>query len=213
MSAAYRKLSLSTLKRLPNYLNYLKTLPEDGRANISATAIADALGLNQVQVRKDLASVCAAGRPKVGFLICELVSDIEHALGYDDMDSAVIVGTGRLGTALLSYEGFHEYGLDIVAAFDENTALAGTRVNGKPIFGMEKMQDLCSRLKVHLGIITVPAQHAQSVCDALTACGVRAIWNFAPTHLVVPEGVIVRSENLAANLAALSRQLAQHMVE
>lgn len=113
-----KEISKSVLKRLPSYLTYLKSLPADGPANISATALAAALSMGEVQVRKDLALVSDGGRPKVGYMRESLISDIEQFLGYDNTTEAVLIGAGKLGRALLGYSGFAEYGLEIAAAFD-----------------------------------------------------------------------------------------------
>ena len=170
----YKSVSVQTISRLPRYLNYLKGLPKGSISNISATMIAEALGLNDVQVRKDLSLVSDGGRPKIGYAIEELITDIEHFLGYDDTHSAVLVGAGNLGTALLSYSGFAEYGLDIVAAFDVNESLVGCKVNGKQVFSLNKLVDLCKRMQIKIGIITVPNYEAQRVCDMLVQSGVQA---------------------------------------
>lgn len=199
--------SRQTLKRMPHYLSYLKSLPIDRPINISATGIAAELGLNQVQVRKDLAAVSSGGKPKVGYAISSLIGDIEKYLGCGDTNSAVIVGAGSLGMALMSYEGFADYGLDIVAAFDTNPALAGKEAHGKTIFSMSKLPDLCERLGVHIGIIAVPTQAAQGVCDVLVESGIRAVWNFAPVYLNVPNHVILQHENMAVSLSVLSKHL------
>lgn len=204
---------LQTLKRLPLYTKYLRSLPKDGSLNISATAIADALDLNNVQVRKDLALVSSGGRPKVGYITQDLIADIERFLGYDDMRSAVLVGAGNLGRALLSYEGFSQYGLDIVAAFDADPNVSGTIVHGKNVFPLEKLQDLCVRMSIHIGIITVPEGAAQNVCDLLTEGGVRAVWNFAPAKLKAPAGVFVLNENMASSLAVLSKHIDTQIFE
>nr|MDD6336009.1 redox-sensing transcriptional repressor Rex [bacterium] len=202
--------SRQTLQRLPVYLHYLSGLAKDG-GYISATTMAEDLGLNQVQVRKDLASVSSSGRPKVGYPIQALMADIEQFLGYHDANTAVIVGAGRLGCALLGYDGFKRYGLDIRAAFDADPTLEGTSVSGKPIFSMEKLGEICKRLQVHIGIITVPAEHAQEVCNLLVQSGVLAIWNFAPVHLNVGPDILVHNENMAASLAMLSQHLAARL--
>lgn len=196
-----------TLGRLPTYLSYLKSLSEDSLPNISAAAIAAALGLGEVQVRKDLAAVSDAGKPKVGYLVSDLIRDLEHFLGYGTQNSAVLVGVGNLGLALLSYTGFAEYGLDIVAAFDKNQALIGTPVDGTPILPADQLPDFCRTHGVQIGILTVPAEVAQSCCDTLVQGGVRAIWNFAPVHLVAPKGVLIQRENMASSLALLSYHL------
>ncbi len=205
-------ISIQALQRLPVYLKYLKSLPKEGVLNISSTSIADALGLNDVQVRKDLALASGGGRPKVGYILRDLIFDIEQFLRYDDSNSAVIVGAGNLGRALLSYNGFSEYGLDIVAAFDVDQSLIGTTVNGRPVLSADKLLDLCSRLKVRIGIITVPDHEAQAVCDRLVEGGILAILNFAHVRLKVPDHVLVQNENLACSLAVLSKHLAEQLL-
>ena len=210
MISLYTAISTQTLKRLPMYLAYLRRV-EGTRPNISATAIAEALGLNQVQVRKDLASVSTSGRPRVGYVTCDIIREIETFLGYDNAHDAVLVGAGKLGRALMGYDGFRAYGLNIVAGFDREEAACEKTSCEKPVYPMERMADLVRRLNVHIGIITVPASQAQAVCDQLVSAGVLAIWNFAPVTLTVPEGVLVQSENMAASLAVLSNHLSERI--
>lgn len=207
-----KEISKSVLKRLPIYLAYLKTLPHDGSPYISATAVANALGMGDVQVRKDLAMVSNGGRPKVGYCREDLIDDIEQFLGYDNTDNCVLIGAGKLGQALLGYSGFDEYGLNIMAAFDTNAARK-TSDSGKPILPMEMLGDFCRVNKVVMGIITVPAAHAQKVCDSMIEAGIKAIWNFAPTHLEVPSHILVQNENMATSLAVLSMHLQAQMKE
>ena len=201
-----KEISKSTVKRLPTYLSYLKGLPEDGSTHISATALAAALGMGEVQVRKDLALISDGGRPKIGYLRETLIHDIEEFLGYSNTNDAVLVGAGNLG-----YGGFAEYGLNIVAAFDSDDVLIGTSKSGKPIMHMSRLEEFCKKHKICIGIITVPAEYAQDVCDRLISTGIQAIWNFAPKHLDVPDGILVQSENMAASLALLSKHLSEHM--
>lgn len=202
-----QKISKATFARLPVYLNYLKSLPENGSPTISATGIAAALGMGEVQVRKDLAAVSGAGKPKVGYVVRDLMAELEDFLGYNDVDDAVIVGAGRLGRALLEYEGFHNYGLNIVAAFDEDESVVGETENGKQIFHMSRFDDLCRRMNIRMGIITVPAAAAQTVCDRMIANGILAILNFAPAHLEAPKEILIQDENMATALALLSGHL------
>lgn len=206
-------ISIQALQRLPVYLKYLKSLPKEDVLNISSTSIAEALDLNDVQVRKDLALVSSGGRPKVGYILRYLIFDMEQFLGYNDSNSAVIVGAGNLGRALLAYNGFSEYGLHIVAAFDVDKSLIGTTVNGRPVLSAEKLLDLCSRMKVRIGIITVPDHEAQAVCDKLVEGGILAILNFAHVRLKVPDHVLVQNENLACSLAVLSKHLAEQLFQ
>lgn len=206
-----KEISKAVIKRLPTYLSYLRNLPEDAPPNISATTLANALGMGEVQVRKDLAMVCNFGRPKVGYPRERLADDIEQFLGYDNTNDAVIIGAGRLGQALLGYNGFEDYGLNIVAAFDINPT--DTTIFDKPMMHIDQLGSYCRSHKVLMGIITVPAPFAQQVCDQLIACGIKAIWNFAPTHLEVPDHILVQNENMATSLAVLSMHLQAQMKE
>ncbi len=196
----------ATLGRLPQYLEYLRSLPEI-RRTISATAIAKALSLGDVQVRKDLASVCGAGKPKIGYETDKLITDIESHLGYERLTNAVLVGAGKLGRALLDYDGFENFGVKIVAGFDcnETVLTKGT----KDILPIRDIEVYCREHDVKLGIITVGQGSAQDVCDKLVGSGIKAIWNFAPVTLKVPNGVLLRQENLALSLAYLNNQISK----
>lgn len=205
------EISKSVLRRLPIYLAYLRSLPEASGDHISATALAKALNMGQVQVRKDLAMISDGGKPKVGYDRVALMEDIASFLGYNNTNDAVLIGAGKLGQALMGYDGFAEYGLNILAAFDEEPPEAGMTSGGKPIYPIERLPHFCEQQQMLLGIITVPKEQAQQVCDLLIECGVKAIWNFAPTHLKVPDGILVQNENMAASLAVLSKHLAAQM--
>lgn len=207
-----REISKSVLKRLPGYLNYLKNIPENASPYISATALANALGMGEVQVRKDLAMVSDGGRPKIGYLRQSLIEDISQFLGYDNTTDAILVGAGKLGQALLGYGGFDAYGLNILAAFDTNPTAEVTQ-EGKPIYPMEQLESFCRNNNVLMGIITVPDKNAQVVCDTLIRCGIKAIWNFAPVYLEVPANILVQNENMATSLAVLSMHLQAQIKE
>ncbi len=200
-----KEISKAVLKRLPGYLAYLKSLPEGTMTYISATALANALHMGEVQVRKDLAMVSDGGRPKIGYLRERLIEDISQFLGYDNTTDAILVGAGKLGQALLGYGGFDAYGLNILAAFD----IAPTPVGGegKPIYEISRLESFLKTHKVLMAIITVPAEQAQDVCESLIDKGIQAIWNFAPVHLNVPDGILVQNENMATSLAVLSMHL------
>ena len=139
------------------------------------------------------------------------MEDISQFLGYDNTTDAILVGAGKLGQALLSYGGFGAYGLNIRAAFD--ICPSDNTVEMKTILPMEQMSSFCRSNKILMGIITVPAQFAQQVCDQMIACGIQAIWNFAPVHLDVPESILVQNENMATSLAVLSMHLQAHIKE
>ena len=200
----HKELSKAVLKRLPGYLSYLKSLPEDSSPYISATAIANALNMGEVQVRKDLAVVSKAGKPKIGYPKADLIENISRYLCYDNTTDAILIGAGKLGQALLGYSGFAAYGLNILAAFDVAPA-------DDSIHPIEELEGFCRENNVHMGIITVPAEHAQEVCDRMIRCGIKAIWNFAPVHLDVPQHTLVQNENMATSLAVLSMHLQAQM--
>lgn len=197
----------ATLGRLPQYLQYLKSLPQGDGGTISATAIARGLSLGEVQVRKDLAVVSGAGKPKIGYVTSELIENLESRLGCNSLTSAVLVGAGKLGKALLDYGGFEEYGVRIAAAFDCNESVFMPNRTAKKILPMHELDAFCVQNGIKLGIITVGRGSAQEVCDKLVASGIAAIWNFAPCGLKVPDGVLLKQENLALSLAYLNNQL------
>ena len=199
----------ATLGRLPQYLAYLKSLPAVKGATISATAIAKGLQLGDVQVRKDLAAVSGAGKPKIGYEREKLIRDLESHLGYESLTNAVLVGAGKLGRALLDYEGFEEFGVKIVAGFDCNEKALQIGKNTKEILPIKDISAYCKEHHVKLGIITVGQGSAQDVCDTLVASGIEAIWNFAPCTLKVPSGVLLKQENLALSLAYLNNQISK----
>ena len=196
----------STLGRIPVYIQYLKEVSEDGISTISATKIARGLSLGEVQVRKDLALISGHGKPKIGYEKIKLMQDLESHLGYENSTNAVLIGAGKLGRALLDFGGFEEFGVRIIAGFDCNdTALSISKTKSVlPIMDIEKY---CTDNNVKIGIITVGQGSAQEVCDRLIKCGIKAIWNFAPCALAVPEDVILKQENLALSLAHLNAQI------
>lgn len=206
---AAKKISKKLLKRLPTYLDFLKSLPENVEY-VSATTISKHLELGDVQVRKDLALISETGRQKLGRPRKQLIRDIENYLDLATKTNAVVVGAGKLGQALLEYSGFAEFGMTIIAAFDNQPAGKYSKTE-KPIFPMNRLRSFCRTNNISIGIITVPAESAQDVCDHLVECGIRAVWNFAPTHLTVPDGVVVHNENLAVSLTTLRIQLTKEL--
>ncbi|MBP1744398.1 MAG: redox-sensing transcriptional repressor [Firmicutes bacterium] len=201
-------ISTQALHRMPYYLQYLKKLHSEGVEIIAAPAIAESLDLNEVQVRKDFAAVSKTkGKPRSGFSVSELIENMEEFLGYRNIDDAVLIGAGSLGKALLSYKGFGNYGLNIVAAFDTDDSIVGSDICGKSVLPASKLCDICRRMNIHIAIIAVPADQAQAVCDQLVSCGILGIWNFAPVHLSTPENILVQNVNMAASLALLSKHL------
>ena len=198
-----------TIERMVLYKRLLIDLKSKGVHTLFSHQLAALAHNTSTQVRRDLMEIGHSGSPRKGYDVTELISNISGILDGSKERIIALVGVGNLGRALLSYGGFGSYGLSIIAGFDTSPEVVGTTVAGKEIFHASRISELCSRLGVHIGIITAPAAAAQSACDALTAGGVRAIWNFAPVRLTLPPGVIVTNENLAASFAALSGRLSQ----
>jgi redox-sensing transcriptional repressor len=200
--------SQATMRRLPVYLHLLRRHQDDGVQYISCSDVGRELGLDPTQVRKDLEVTGNVGRPRVGFTVAALIEAIESFLGWNKVNEAFLAGAGNLGTALLGYGRLKNYGINIVAAFDADPARIGREIYGRQVLSVERLADLAVRMHVLIGIITVPAEHAQAVADVMVAGGIRAIWNFAPVSLRLPASIIVQNEELYYSLAALSRKLA-----
>lgn len=193
----------ATLGRIPTYVQYLRDLSDERDATISATKIARGLSLGEVQVRKDLAMISGSGKPRVGYDRVALIRDLEKHLGSQSLTNAVLVGVGKLGRALLDYGSFEEFGVRIVAGFDCNESILKLSKD-KFVLPIKDIGAFCAENDVKIGIITVGQGSAQEVFDTLVGCGIKAIWNFAPCALSVPEGVILKQENLALSLAHLN---------
>ncbi len=198
-----------SLNRLPQYHHYLSELKTKGINTISCSVIGLDLNLVPVQVRKDLQYTGIVGKPKTGYSVPELIAAIETFLGWNNVHEAFLAGAGNLGTALLGHERFSNFGLRIVAAFDTDPQKIGQWVHGKMVLPLDKLADLAKRMSIHLGIITAPAEHAQSITEKMVEGGIQAIWNFAPVRLKVPPHVMVHNEDLYSSLASLSWKLAQ----
>jgi redox-sensing transcriptional repressor len=198
---------LPSIRRLPRYLHLLKNLQRQGEEFVSAPRIGDTLGLPGIQVRKDLALTGIVGKPRVGYDLDALVEAIETHLGWNHVRQAVLAGVGSLGTALLGYGGFNNFGLEIKAAFDSSPAVIGRDVRGRTVKPIRELTTYVLENSVRIGILTVPPQAAQEVAEMMVQGGVEAIWNFVPAPLTVPEQVIVQHEDLACGLGVLSLKL------
>ncbi len=198
---------IPTVKRFPSYLRILKQNKAAGMTYISATTLAEELGLKPIQVRKDISCTGIEGKPKVGFEIVELIDSITHVLGWDNSSDALIVGAGNMGKALAQYQGFENYGLKIVAIFDKNPEKIGQKCGNLTILPIDSINQYIKMHRIAIAVITVPASSAQSVADLLVKCGIRAIWNFAPKDLKLPEEVVMQRTDLATSFAVLSIKL------
>jgi len=198
----------ASLRRLPQYHHLLRELDSQGIRAVSCTRIGLALNCIPVQVRKDLQYTGITGKPKTGYSVPELIKAIETFLGWNKVNEAFLVGAGNLGTAILGHERFSQYGLRIVAAFDTDPAKIGLKIHDREVLPLAKLANLAQRINIRLGIITAPAEVAQSIADEMVKAGILAIWNFAPVRLKVPSTIFVHNEDLYGSLASLSCKLA-----
>jgi redox-sensing transcriptional repressor len=202
-----KSIPLPAIRRYPSYLRRLKNYKKAGTEWISATTLAEDLGLSSILVRKDLACTGLEGRPKYGFAIEPLIEAIEKSLGWDNTTDAILVGAGNLGTALMGYDGFTQYGLQIVAVFDGDPLKIGTVVHGVEVLNMDKISDFIERTKIPMAVLTVPAASAQMIGVKLSEAGIKGIWNFASVKLKLSNDVIIQRVDLASSFAELSSRL------
>ena len=202
-----KKISLPSLKRLPKYYSIVCEYYKEGREYVKSLEIAKKLDIDETQVRKDIALLNYAGKPKVGFNTYELKKELEEFLDLNNMKDSFLIGTGNLGLAIAKYNGFEKYGLNITALFDTDPHKIGLRVGDKEIFHVSKFPDLAKRMQIKLIIIAVPGQEAQNIADIAINAGVKAIWNFAPENIEVPKDVLVINQDLATDYMVLWLQL------
>lgn len=198
----YRKIPEETIRRMPLYLRACLELAGQGADRLSSQQLADHLGLNAWLIRKDFSCFGDLGKRGVGYETQTLICRIKKALRLDVDRRAVLVGVGRLGSALLEYGGFGRYGLRIVAAYDRDRARVGRTVGGIRVEHADRLGQVKSR-RVDMGIIAVPEAAAQEVADTLLKAGVQGILSFSPRHIVTPRRVKVITIDIAMDLARL----------
>jgi redox-sensing transcriptional repressor len=198
----YRKIPEETVRRMPLYLRGSLELAGHGAAQISSQRLADYLGLHAWVIRKDFSYFGDLGTPGVGYDTATLICRIKKILRLDVTRRAVLVGVGRLGSALLEYEGFRRYGLQVVAAFDRDRTRVDRTIGGVRVEHVDRLMTL-PRRGIDLGIIAVPPESTQEIAEALLLAGVRGILSFSPRHIVTPKRVKVITIDIAMDLARL----------
>lgn len=198
----YHKIPDETVRRLPIYLRGLLISADQGYEHISSQFLADFVGVQSSQIRKDFSYFGDFGTRGVGYSIEKLVREIKKILRLDATRQVALVGVGDLGSALLTYSGFGSYGLDIVAAFDVDVQKIGTTINGIQIEDLSEIGDLGQR-GIMLAIVAVPRASAQSTIDRLAEAGIRGVLNFAPCRVVAPPRVKIVTLDIAMELSRL----------
>lgn len=196
-----------TLRRLPWYLSNIKLMKDRGEEYVSSTQISKEINIDASQIAKDLSYVDIAGRTRVGYEIDALIDVLEDFLGFTNMHKAFLFGVGSLGGALLRDSGLNHFGLEIVAAFDVNPELIGKDINGIPIFHSDEFISKMKEYDVNIGVLTVPISIAQEITDKMIDGGIRAVWNFTPFRIRVPENIVVQNTSLYAHLAVMFNRL------
>jgi redox-sensing transcriptional repressor len=196
-----------SLRRLPWYLSNVKLLKNKGEHYVSSTQISKEINIDASQIAKDLSYVNISGRTRVGYDIDELIAVLEDFLGFTNMHKAFLFGVGSLGGALLRDSGLNHFGLEIVAAFDVNPELVGTSINGIPIFHSDDFIEKMKEFEVNIGVLTVPIEIAQNITDKMVEGGIKAVWNFTPFRIRVPENIVVQNTSLYAHLAVMFNRL------
>jgi redox-sensing transcriptional repressor len=202
-----------TLRRIPLYHQILADMQARSEAYVSSRHLAQFFRIDDTQVRKDVSLIGYKGKPKAGYSILGLKKAIEEFLGINYENTAILIGAGRLGSALSQYPGLAQYGLRLVAIFDNDPARTGTVLGTFTILPMESLQRVVRSFDVGIAILCVPKDAAQSVAGRVVSLGIKAIWNFSPTQLTVPADVIIRHENIALGLAILSHYLKRRKKE
>lgn len=196
-----------TLRRLPWYLSNVKLLKQKGERFVSSTQISKEINIDASQIAKDLSYVNISGRTRVGYEVDTLIAVLEDFLGFTNLHKAFLFGVGSLGGALLHDSGLRHFGLEIVTAFDINPSLVGTKLNGIPIFHTDDFRQKMQEYDVNIGVLTVPIEIAQQITDYMVEGGIKAVWNFTPFRIRVPESIVVQNTSLYAHLAVMFNRL------
>ncbi|MGM0420585.1 MAG: redox-sensing transcriptional repressor Rex [Bacillota bacterium] len=194
----------ATIERLPLYYRCLDKLAnyEDVEV-VSSKDLGGRLGIPPTQVRKDLSYYGEFGRRGVGYDVYDLKRSVGKILGVDAIWPTVLIGAGNLGRALVNYNGFKKMGMELTAVFDADLSKIGNQISGFEVKSVKRLEEVIAENNVRLGIITVPPNAAQEVADNLVEAGIKAIWNFAPTRLYVPDEITVRNEDLSIGIVSL----------
>lgn len=197
------------IDRLPVYYRLLLRMRENGQTVVSSHDLGEALGVTPAQIRKDLSYFGRFGKQGRGYSVERLATELRGILGLERTWNLVLVGMGRLGQAIAAYRGFDNEGFEIVATFDSDPAIIGTSVHGHLVHDVRTLDEDLRARDADIGVVAVPAQHAQEVIDGLVRAGIRSILNYAPLAAQVPVGVEVRQVDPVLQLQSMTYHLTQ----
>lgn len=196
-----------TLRRLPWYLAYVNMLQSQGIDYVSSTQISKDINVDSSKIAKDLSFLNIKGKTRIGYQVDNLAAELSNFLGFRQEHSAIMIGVGSLGAALIQDSGLMQYGLRIVAGFDINEEIIGKEICGVPVFNMSDLKEQQRIYKANIGILAVPVEHAQESADLLSECGVKAIWNFTPFRIKVDEDMVIQNTSIYAHLAVMYNRI------
>jgi redox-sensing transcriptional repressor len=199
-----RKIADSTVRRLSLYLRFLEEFEQQGTATVSSEELSARGGTTSAQVRKDLSFFGSFGKRGLGYSVSELVRRLREILGLGRSYRVAVIGAGKIGSALVRYRGFRQRGFEIVAIFDNDPLKIGRPGDGLVVHDVKQLEQVLTDEPVDIAVIVTPAEAAQGIADRLAALGVKAMLNFAPIQISVPDDVLVKSVNLALELEVLS---------
>ncbi|MDR4988921.1 MAG: redox-sensing transcriptional repressor Rex [Bacteroidales bacterium] len=206
-TAGHGAVPIPTLRRLPGYLNYFRSLKINNVEYVSSSRIASVFKMDPTLVTKDLSYTGIRGRTKVGYNVDQLIESIISFLDFNTCEDAFLFGVGNLGRALINYEALNQYGLKIVAGFDVDPKVINTCLKDVNIYNLHDFRDISQKQKARIAIITTPESSAQEVADLVVAWGIKAIWNFTPQSIKVPDKIIIENTSVYADLAVLLNKL------
>ena len=196
-----------TLRRLPWYLAYVNMLQSQGIDYVSSTQISKDINVDSSKIAKDLSFLNIKGKTRIGYQVDNLAAELSNFLGFRQEHSAIMIGVGSLGAALIQDSGLIQYGLRIVAGFDINEEIIGKEICGVPVFNISELKEQQRIYKANIGILAVPVEHAQESADLLSECGVKAIWNFTPFRIKVDEDMVIQNTSIYAHLSVMYNRI------
>lgn len=206
------KVSEAVIRRLPRYYRHLTDLNQSGVVRISSSALGSSMGLTASQIRQDLSCFGEFGQQGYGYNVDKLLNEIADILGMNQGHTAVILGAGNLGRALIENFGFEQSGFHLSAAFDVLPELVGTTIAGTPVLHVDELERYLTEHPANVGILTVPRHAASSMAELLVSCGVRGIWNFTNTELKISQSDIrVESVHFSDSLLTLSYMISEEV--
>lgn len=203
----YKTIPKSVIERVPLYFNYINKIDNKRCENISSTTISQELGLGEVLVRKDLNIIAGNGKPKIGYQLSDLKSKLITLINNNKIIDIIIVGVGKIGEALVKYQGFEEKGFHIKQIFDCDKNKIGKKISDYQVNSIDNLSSYCKQHNIQMAIISVNSDNAQEVCDNLISSGVKGILNFTNTLLVTSNNVSVRNVDIASQLMMLSLEI------